>query len=125
MARSEPERFRVRYDDPSITSSPASTSDSQTPRRAHALAWYLGFAVLVALTSLALTTVSVWMVAPYLVLMSWILLPARPTRDPWLVRPFPGPRPFVSEVEASVEPTGSEIDNRSPTSPAEESDVSG
>lgn len=115
----------MRYDDPSLTSSPASTSEAPTPRRARALAWYSGFAVLVVLTSLALTTVSVWMVVPYLVLMSWILLPARPTRDPWLVRPFPGPRRFVSEVEASVESTGSEIESRSPTSPAEESDVSG
>src|SRR5215470_5064221 len=71
-----PEWFRVRHDDPSRIPNPSPDRDPHPQARAHTWAWILALVALIAVTSLAVAvSVSVWLVPPYLVLMSLILIP--------------------------------------------------
>jgi len=61
---------------------PSATTDLQPVPRAQVWTWPTLLGLLMVLTILALAvTVSVWLVPPYLVLMAWLLLPSRGSRD--------------------------------------------
>ena len=63
----------MRQNDPSSISGPPTTPDQRPPARVPAWAWSGALVVLMVLTSLAVASVSVWLVLPYLALMALIL----------------------------------------------------
>jgi len=76
----------VRHDesvsDSELSLNPSATPDLRPVPRAQVWTWPTLLGVLMVLTILALAvTVSVWLVPPYLVLMAWLLLPSRGSRD--------------------------------------------
>jgi hypothetical protein len=73
----------VRQNDPSSVSGPLTTLDKRLPARVRAWAWSGALWVLLVLTSLAVASVSVWLVIPYLALMAVILItpPGRGERE--------------------------------------------
>jgi hypothetical protein len=64
----------VRNYDPSSTSDPMTTRDRRPTARVRAWAWIAALVVLMVLTSLAVASVTPWLVLPYLALMALILL---------------------------------------------------
>ena len=68
-----PEQLRVRQNDPSSISGLPTTSDPRPPTRVPTWVWSGALVVLMVLTSLAVASVSVWLVLPYFALMALIL----------------------------------------------------
>jgi len=68
-----PEQLRVRQNDPSSTSGLPMTSDQRPPTRVPTWVWSGVLVVLMVLTSLAVASVSVWLLLPYFALMVLIL----------------------------------------------------
>jgi hypothetical protein len=64
----------VRQDDPSFASGPGTTQDQRRPARVRTRALSGALGVLILATSLAVASVSVWLVLPYLALMAVILI---------------------------------------------------
>ncbi len=95
----------MRHDDPSTTPNPSPSRDPRPQARARSWAWTLALAALMALTSLAVaSSVSAWLVPPYLVLMSLILFPTG-RRDLAAVREGTGsgPGPIAGPVADGAE----------------------
>jgi hypothetical protein len=68
-----PEQLRVRQNDPSSISGLPTTSDQRPPTRVPTWVWSGALIVLMVLTSLAVASVSVWLLLPYFALMALIL----------------------------------------------------
>ena len=79
--RNDRSGFGVRQNVPTTTRRPLSTFGRRSPVQARAWAWPTMLVVLILLTSLAVASVSAWLVLPYLILMSLILLPTALRRD--------------------------------------------
>ncbi|WP_422924155.1 hypothetical protein [Singulisphaera sp. PoT] len=105
----------MRHDNPTDTTScPSSDPDVRASSATLAWGWMLALVILMVSTSLAVASVSQWLVPPYFLMMVWLLYPGRSPRET---------APACSEGEASAEgsatlerpePTPAEIDLRSP-----------
>ncbi|MEJ7640175.1 MAG: hypothetical protein WKF75_19970 [Singulisphaera sp.] len=71
----------MRQNVPTKTRRPLSTFGRRSPVQAQVWTWPTVLVVLILLTSLAVASVSAWLVLPYLILMSLILLPTALRRD--------------------------------------------
>jgi hypothetical protein len=109
----------VRNDDPSASPRPEEGSASASPsppRNRRIWAWVLG--PLILATSLAVASLHPGLVLPYLLLMAWLVFPARPARDaePSAGRSDPG---IPSLSPQSPESISSALRPPEPVSPGE------
>jgi hypothetical protein len=90
----------VQPDELSQTSNPLPAADPPAQSRARALVWAVVLVVLVVATSLAVaSSVSAWLVPPYLAVMAWLLLPYGNRRDPAHALPEGAKSPGTSGEE--------------------------
>jgi hypothetical protein len=91
----------VRHDDANTTLKLTEASVATTRRRFRVSGWGAIVAVLLVATSLAVATVSLWLVVPYLLLMAWILGPDPSAHEtverPPATEPSPAPRELSAQ----------------------------
>jgi hypothetical protein len=101
----------VRHDDPLPTPSPVESSDSLSQVRLRSWLWPSALAALIALTSLVVASVSVWLVLPYLFLMFGLLF--APDLGRLRIQALPAPGETAAEPSSS-QGAAPELDSAGP-----------